>query len=211
MQLVYFASPMCSWCWGFSPVIQQLKAAHPANNIRLVLTPFRIDTTQAMDDALRNYVLGQWKNVSQTTAQPFDFRFAMPVNFIYNTRLVCISIKAFSKQLPKQELDYLRALQHAFYVENKDLTNEEVLIETANNFSVDANLFADDFSNKQITVELEQDFSLCQLLAVQSYPTLMIEEEGCYAMLVNGYMPYQEVADIIKARTKAGIEGKITG
>ncbi len=193
---------MCSWCWGFSPVIQQLKAAYPANNIRLVLTPFRIDTTQEMDDALRNYVLGQWKNVNQTTAQPFDFRFAMPVNFIYNTRLVCISIKAFSKQLPKQELEYLRALQHAFYVENKDLTNGEVLINIANNFSVDTNLFAEDLSSKEIAVELEKGFSLCQLLAVQSYPTLMTEEDGHYAMLVNGYMPYQEVV--------ARIEGRIT-
>ncbi len=193
---------MCSWCWGFSPVIQQLKAAYPTHNIRLVLTPFRIDTTQAMDEALRNYVLGQWKNVNQTTAQPFDFRFAMPVEFIYNTRLVCHSIKAFSKQLPKQELEYLRALQHAFYAENKDLTNKGVLIDIANNFSVDANLFADDFSSNRIAVELEQDFSLCQLLAVQSYPTLMTEEDGRYAMLVNGYMPYQEVV--------ARIEGRIT-
>ncbi len=185
---------MCSWCWGFPPVIQQLKAAYPTYSIRLVLTPFRIDTTQAMDDALRNHVLDPWKNVNKTTAQPFDFSFAMPAKFIYNTRLVCRSIKAFNKQRPQQELEYLRALQHAFYVENKDLTSEEVLIEVTNNFSVDANLFADDFSSKEIAVELEQDFSLSRLLAVQSYPTLMTEKDGRYAMLVNGYMPYQEVA-----------------
>jgi putative protein-disulfide isomerase len=126
----------------------------------------------------------------------------MPVEFIYNTRLVCYAIKAFSKQLPKQELEYLRALQHAFYVENKDLTNEEVLIDIANNFSVDTNLFTDDVSSKEIAVELEQDFSLCQLLAVQSYPALMSEEDGRYAMLASGYRPYQEVA--------ASIEGRIT-
>ena len=23
-QLLYFADPMCSWCWGFSPVVEEL-------------------------------------------------------------------------------------------------------------------------------------------------------------------------------------------
>lgn len=199
MKLVYFVSPMCSWCWGFSPVMQQLKASFPANDIRMVLTPFRIDTTQPMDDTLRNYVLGQWQNVHKTTGQPFDFGFAMPTDFIYNTRLVCLSIKAFSKQLPEQELDYLHALQHAFYTENKDLTNEDILIEIANNFVIDTTLFADDISSKEVSDQLESDFKLCQQLAIQSYPTLMTESDGSYAVLANGYTPYDELVVRVEA------------
>ena len=132
MRFLYFVSPMCSWCWGFSPVIQRLRESFPENDIRFVLTPFRIDTAEPMDDVLRNYVLGQWEKVYQTTGQVFDFRFAMPANFIYNTRLACLAIKAFSKQLPQQEVKYLNALQYAFYAENKDLTKEAVLIDIAN-------------------------------------------------------------------------------
>jgi len=199
MKLVYFVSPMCSWCWGFSPVLQQLKVSFPAYDIRLVLTPFRIDTTQPMDDALRNYVLGQWQNVHKTTGQPFDFRFAMPTDFIYNTRLVCLSIKAFIKQLPEQELDYLHSLQHVFYTENKDLTNEDILIEIANNFIIDTTLFADDISSKEIADQLESDFKLCQQLAIQSYPTLMTESDGSYAVLASGYTPYDELVVRIEA------------
>jgi len=190
---------MCSWCWGFSPVIQQLKESFPANDIRLVLTPFRIDTTQPMDDALRNYVLGQWQNVHKITGQPFDFRFAMPTDFIYNTRLVCLSIKAFSKQFPEQELDYLHILQRAFYTENKDLANEEILIEIASNFAIDVTLFAEDLSSKGIADELKSDFKLCQQLAIQSYPTLMAENDGSYAMLASGYTPYEELVVRIEA------------
>ncbi|MBT8125706.1 MAG: DsbA family protein [Gammaproteobacteria bacterium] len=199
MKFVYFASPMCSWCWGFSPVMQRLKASFPANNIRLVLTPFRIDTMQPMDDALRNYVLGQWHNVHKATGQPFDFSFAMPIDFIYNTRLVCLSIKAFSKQLPEQELDFLHTLQHAFYTENKDLANEEILIELTSNYAIDQTLFADDINNNEIADELESDFKLCQQLAIQSYPTLMAENDSSYAMLASGYTPYEELVVRIEA------------
>ena len=190
---------MCSWCWGFSPVIKKIKESHFTDNIRLVLTPFRIDTTQPMDDELRNYVLRQWHKVHQTTAQPFDFRFAVPAGFIYNTRLVCLAIKAFKKQIPKQEFKYLHILQQAYYTENKDLTNQEVLIDIANRFSVDIDLFIGDLSNKNIAKELEEDFSFCQQLDVHSYPTLMYEKLGSYAILSSGYTAYDELVTRIEA------------
>lgn len=193
MQLVYFASPMCSWCWGFSPVIQQLNKSAAVSHIRLVLTPFRIDTTEPMDEALRSYVLGQWQKVHQTTQQPFDFRFAMPEDFIYNTRLACMAIKAFGKQLPEQELEYVHFLQHAYYTENKDLTKQEILVNVGSSFAIDVEMFENNLSDEKIAAELEQDFLLCQKLAVQSYPTLLIEKEGDYSLLANGYTKFDEV------------------
>ena len=190
---------MCSWCWGFSPVIQKIKESYFVDNIRLVLTPFRIDTTQPMDNELRNYVLEQWRKVHETTAQAFNFRFAMPVGFIYNTRLVCLAIKAFKKQIPEEELKYLHALQQAYYTENKDLTNQDELINTASRFSVDINLFISDLTSKNIAEELEEDYSYCQQLNVQSYPTLMYEKFDSYAILSSGYTAYDELLAKIEA------------
>ncbi len=193
MQLVYFASPMCSWCWGFSPVIQQLEASYGMDKIRLVLTPFRVDTTEPMDDALRNYVLGQWHKVHQATGQAFDFRFAMPDDFIYNTTLVCLSIKAFCKQLPAQELEYMRVLQQAYYTENQNLTSKAVLLQIVQGFDLDIKSFKQDLFGQQVKLELNEDFSLCQQLAVQSYPTLMLHQQDDYHLIANGYLPFEQV------------------
>ena len=35
-EFVYVGDPMCSWCWGFAPVLDQL-AGHYAIPIRIVL------------------------------------------------------------------------------------------------------------------------------------------------------------------------------
>lgn len=193
MQLFYFVSPMCSWCWGFAPVIQELKNSFPEDNIRVVLTPFRIDTDQPMDKALCGYVMGQWSNVYKTTGQAFDFNFSMPEDFIYNTRLACLSIKAFSKQLPHKELDYLHAIQHAFYTENKNLTDEAVLINIASNFLINEKRFTQDLSCGEVAKELALDFDLCQQLAVQSYPTLMAKDNDNYAVLASGYTSFEKL------------------
>ena len=190
---------MCSWCWGFSPVIQQLQTNYGANKIRLVLTPFRVDTTEPMDDALRNYVLGQWHKVQQVTGQAFDFRFAMPDDFIYNTTLVCLSIKALSKQLVAQEIEYMRVLQQAYYTENQNLTSEAVLLNLVQQFDLDIESFKQDLFDQQTRVELDEDFALCQQLAVQSYPTLMLYQQSDYHLIAKGYLPFQEVNQKIES------------
>jgi putative protein-disulfide isomerase len=198
-QFIYFVSPMCSWCWGFSPVIQKLQQAYPENTIQAVLTPFRIDTNQPMDKSLRDYVMGQWRNVNRTTGQPFDFNFSMPEDFIYNTRLACLSIKAFCKQLPQQELEFLGAIQYSFYTENKDLTDINVLMDIANCYSINEKTFMEDLQGREVQNQLEQDFDLCRKLEVQSYPTLMTKQEDSYTMLVSGYNPFESVVTKINA------------
>ena len=190
---VYFASPMCSWCWGFSPCIENLKQDYIAESIRLVLTPFRIDTTEPMDEKLRNYVLGQWRKVHAATAQPFDFNFSVPENFIYNTTLVAKAIKAFKRQFPEKELDFVKALQFAFYTQNKNITHESVLTELTKNFAVDTEQFEQTLHSQEIIDELQQDFDLCQQLNIQSYPTLMYAKQNDYSLLSNGYLPYAEL------------------
>ena len=198
-QFIYFVSPMCSWCWGFSPVIQNLQQALPEYKIRVVLTPFRIDTREPMDESLRDYVMGQWRNVNKTTGQPFDFNFSMPRDFIYNTRLACLSIKAFCKQLPHQEIQFLEAIQHSFYTENKDLTNIDVLVDIANRYSIQERSFIEDLHGNDVATQLEQDFDLCQKLTVQSYPTLMTKVDENYALLASGYTSFESLAAKISA------------
>jgi len=191
--LLYFASPMCSWCWGFSPVIEKLRQAHPSKQIRLVLTPFRVDTTEPMDKKLRDYVLGQWRNVHSVTSQPFDFNFSVPDDFSYNTTLVGLAIKAFKQQHINEELDFVKKLQYAFYADNKNITDEKVLCLLVEEFSIDVENFKNAMLTQQINAELQQDFDLCEKLSVKSYPTLMYEHDDKYMVLAEGYLPYAEL------------------
>ena len=196
---VYFASPMCSWCWGFSPCIDEIKQDYENESIQLVLTPFRVDTTEPMDDQLRNYVLGQWQKVHAVTSQPINFDFNVPKNFIYNTTLVAKAIKAFSKQRSAQELDYLKALQFAFYARNQNITDQNILLKLMESFAIDIDLAEQSLLSREITNELHQDFELCQQLNIQSYPTLMYAKKNEYILLSSGYMPYAELKPRIVA------------
>ena len=194
MQLVYFANPMCSWCWGFSPVIQRLKDQFAERvGFRLALTPFRVDTTAVMDDTLRNYVLKQWHKVQQTTSQPFDFTFTTEHDFVYNTRLACRAVKAFSRQQPAQEFDYLSDLQAAFYTNNLNITRQDILIGVAEAHNINIELFIKDLHASKTNQLLDEDFNYCLELGVQSYPTLIGVKRNSISVLAYGFQPYENL------------------
>ena len=77
-QLLYFADPMCSWCWGFSPVIHQIaRAWQDSAPVIIHVGGLRAGNTQPMSDQQRLYILNHWFNVNEASGQPFDFSFNM--------------------------------------------------------------------------------------------------------------------------------------
>ncbi len=200
VKVVYFASPMCSWCWGFAPVMQKIKTIFAKQiKLRLVLTPFRIDNTTPMDKSLRDYVLQQWYKVHHTTGQSFDFNFAMSADFIYNTKSTCLAIKAFSQQRPELELEFLNSIQAAFYTENLNVTNEEILVDLLRPYSVDIDQFIQDLHAKAVHNLLEEDFNFCKQLKVDAYPTLVGMKEDSITVLTHGYMPCADLEIKLKS------------
>lgn len=199
MQLAYFASPMCSWCWGFSPVIEQVQKTFAQEiDFRLVLVPFRIDTVEPMNEKLRNYVLEQWHKVHETTAQSFEFTFKMPKYFVYNTMPACLAIKAFTIQQPKNELKYLNTIHEAFYTKNIDVTNEKILINLAKNYEIEIDSFVEDINSTNIRTLLQKDFNYCQQLGANAYPTLIGIHNGKNTLLSHGFSPFEDLQIKIK-------------
>jgi len=84
--LWYFADPMCSWCWGFSPVIETLRDEYRERmKTALVLGGLRPGTPAPMTMTERADILQHWRAVHARTGQPFRFDDALPDGFVYDT------------------------------------------------------------------------------------------------------------------------------
>src|SRR5262245_30506309 len=62
--LLYFADPMCSWCYGFAPVITAL-AEHFAGRlpVKLVMGGLRAGNTRPMQPQDKDYIRNAWTRV----------------------------------------------------------------------------------------------------------------------------------------------------
>ena len=68
--LWYFADPMCSWCWGFSPVIFEVKKKYADQfKIALVMGGLQPGESNVISDSSRKEILHHWRQVEKMSGQ----------------------------------------------------------------------------------------------------------------------------------------------
>lgn len=189
--IFYFADPMCSWCWGFSPVIQQIVAAAGKQiTLRLVVGGLRTGQTRAMDDKAKAAIRHHWQEVEKTAGQPFSFAFFEREGFVYDTEAACRAVVVMRSFAPEAALPYLAALHHAFYVDNRDLTDPNVLADLAGPFGLDSETFHALFTAPEIIAATRADFRAAATAGVTGFPTVILRSEQGFSLLTAGYQPF---------------------
>ena len=131
-RLIYVMDPMCSWCWGFAPVLQGLAEQAAEHGVPLVLRVGGLRREQvAMDEAGRSRTLSYWQAVHAATGQSFDFDTGLPAGLIYDTEPACRALVA-ARGLDESRVWPLSLLiQRAFYQQARDVRKAALLVELA--------------------------------------------------------------------------------
>ncbi|HEX9812969.1 MAG TPA: DsbA family protein, partial [Burkholderiales bacterium] len=125
--LWYFADPMCSWCWGFAPVLSAIMDTYEDRlQLALMMGGLRPGTTQPMPAPMRAEILHHWEEVRRRSGQPFRFDGALPVGFVYDTEPACRAVVAMLELDRAAAFPYFKSIQSAFYAEGKDVTQPAV-------------------------------------------------------------------------------------
>lgn len=192
--LWYVADPMCSWCWGFSPVIEAIRREYGARvNVELLLGGLRPGTKHPMPSAQREEILHHWRTVQRMTGQPFRFEGAMPEGFIYDTEPASRGVVAASTISPEAAFPFFKAVQSAFYVEQQNVTHPVVLMQLAISAGLDARRFSQVFESETARNLTLGHFQKARRLGVQGFPAVMMEDGAGYRFLTRGYRPFQEL------------------
>jgi putative protein-disulfide isomerase len=199
--LLYVADPMCSWCYGFSPVIKAV-ADHFGDRlpIRPLMGGLRAGNTKAMRPEDKDYIRSAWTRVGAASGQPFDFGFFDREGFVYDTEPACRAVVVARTLNPTKALDYMAAVQKAFYGTNRDTTDVGVLIDVAVEAGFDRPAFADAIVSPDIKSTTFRDFMIAQEAGIQGFPTLLAsrDDQPNYALVTNGYRPLDGLIEALE-------------
>lgn len=190
--LVYFADPMCSWCWGFSPVIQAVRAEFGERlPIRLIAGGLRPGNAKPMDEAAKSEIRTHWEHVHDASGQPFEFGFFEREGFVYDTEPASRAVVLSRHRSMEDALDMLAALHRAFYAGNEDVTDPVVLAGVAARLGFDPDVFREDLAGEELGAETWQDFAISQQAGVTGFPTLIAGSGAAndYALVTQGFQP----------------------
>lgn len=197
-RFLYVADPMCSWCWGFAPVIEQIDSTYREKApIRLIAGGLRVGTETPMDDRAKAVIRGHWEQVRETTGQPFNFDFFDRQDYVYDTEPACRAVVAVRNLAPASTLRYFAALQHAFYVENLDVTCSDVLADVAVACELNRDAFAMVYAANEIGESLAADFAGVQAMQIGGFPALLVQDDDGVAFLTVGYRSFAALQPLI--------------
>ncbi len=198
--LLYIADPMCSWCYGFAPVIEAI-ATHFGDRlpVRTMVGGLRAGNTRAMGPSDKDYIRTAWTRVNAATGQPFDHAFFERDGFVYDTEPACRAIVTMRNLAPEKPLAFKGAISAAFYGANRDTTSAEVLADLAAEAGTDRAAFLDAFCSADIRNETARDFHTAKDMGVEGFPCLLAGTAPTYAMVTNGYRPLDGMIEALEA------------
>lgn len=201
LHLIYFADPMCSWCYGFSPVVTALRQRFgDALPVHPVMGGLRAGASEPMGPEDMAAIRGHWEHVFELTGQPFDWGFFDRESFVYDTEPACRAVVVLRQHGPDTALAALSRIHEAFYAENRDVTNGEVLADIAAGLGVDRETFLTAWHSAEAKERAKQDFALTQGSGVQGFPTLIAgrTDGDSYSLITHGYQGQEAVMQIVE-------------
>jgi putative protein-disulfide isomerase len=199
--LLYIADPMCSWCWGFAPVVQHIRDVFREQlPVMVIMGGLRPGTTEAMDKAMKEKIKGHWEQVGKVTGQPFDLGFFERDGFVYDTEPASRAVITVRSMDPDMAHLYLERVQRAFYAENMDITDGAILCELAKEAEVNVAQFERLFASVEMKAETLGEFESVQKAGISGFPTLIAgSSTDGYGVITSGYRPKEHVEEIIKS------------
>lgn len=198
--LIYFADPMCSWCYGFSPVVSRIRREFGhALPIRVVMGGLRPGTEEPMTDKAKTEIAGHWRHVTEASGQPFDPAVLQRPGFVYDTDPAARAVVWMRRHDADKALTLLADLHTAFYAGNRDITDPDILAEHVNRLMADGEAFRAEFDSDELKQETWGDYGVSQRAGVTGFPTMVAgpDSEGVYGIVNRGFAPGDAVLDAL--------------
>ncbi len=173
--LYYIHDPMCSWCWAFSPALHRLLERLPNQvQVEKLLGGLAPDTDTPMPKAMQERLQETWRRIEQNVPGiHFNFDFWKGNTPRRATYPACRALIAARSQGAEEIM--LEAIQHAYYEQARNPSDNAVLIKLAIEIGLDSKAFTRTLSAPQTQAQLEREIAATRALGVDSYPSLVLK------------------------------------
>ena len=198
LEFLYVGDPMCSWCWGFAPVLERLDARFhvPLQVIAGGLRPGA--AAEPLDELMRRVLINHWQAVEERSGQPFDLAVLDRDDWIYDTLVPDTAVVTMRTLNEPETLAFFARLQRSFYAEAVDITDPDEYPRLLEEFDVDTNTFIEQLASAEMATLTYGDFQTARRLGVNGFPTLLLRDGDTAFVVTRGYLPYEPLESALR-------------
>ncbi|QOR61613.1 DsbA family protein [Sulfurovum sp. ST-21] len=198
--LYFVVDPMCSWCWGFTPVIEETRKIFSGTcHFSLVLGGLRTQGEMQWNEASKAYLKAHWQQVAQSTGQLFNDELFEKELFEYDTYPACKAVVTVRELLGADAaFAYLHALQNAFYTQGIDITRARVLQGYYEQLFGNSSKFAFFYASERAEILMQHDFAKARSMGANVFPSVVFVDGEGHMVCQKGYRSFLEMRQLLQ-------------
>lgn len=190
-EIIYVGDPMCSWCWGISNHLKELKAYFPQFRFSIVVGGLRPGGGDTWDNEFKSFLKHHWKEVTERSGQPFGYDLFEREEFKYDTEPPCRAVVAARNWVGEDELSFYEAVSRKFYVGNEDPNESSFYQSICEQFNIPFAEFLSFFESDEVKYATNQEFQLNRQWGVKGYPTVIFKLKDQLFQINHGYTEFE--------------------
>lgn len=197
--ILYFADPMCSWCWGAAEAITRLKNQYNEFDFDLIMGGLRPYETRPLDASYRDKLTRHWQHIHEMTGQPFSYDILQTPNFVYNTEAAARAVVTVKKINPTMTFAFFKTVQKSFYAENKNPHELSTYLGICQSMGIPEASFKTSFDTEAIKEATIEEFEQAKsFYGVTGFPTLLLKFGNKAKPIARGYMSFDQMQQNIE-------------
>ncbi|QPG55127.1 DsbA family protein [Heyndrickxia coagulans] len=196
LEIYVFIDPLCPECWALEPVLKKLRLEY---GVYFRLRHVLIGKLSNLNDIpkKREAIADYWEKTASRTGMSCDGSLWIE-NPITSPYIVSIAIKAAELQGKKQGLRFLRKVQELVFLEKRNISDIQILVDCAKGASLDVDEFLQDIHSESAAKAFQCDLKITSEMEVTESPSLVffnehIEDEGLKISGLYSYDIYVQV------------------
>ena len=210
-QLIYIYDALCGWCYGFSPVIEQLHERYRKEIDFTVLSGGMVRGARVGPiGQVAGYIKEAYKTVEEHTGVRFGEGFLQnilePGQAIFNSVPPSRALTVFKSWKPAQAVDFAGVLQKAIYYDGIEPENLEAYGPYAAQFGLDPKHFVFQMQQNQHIDATEDEFQQVEQWGISGFPTVLMATPEKLYLIARGYPPAERldaaIQDVMNGRVQ---------
>jgi predicted DsbA family dithiol-disulfide isomerase len=198
LEIYFFIDPLCPECWALEPIVKKLQIEYGQFFTLKHVLSGRLSALNITPKQKFENIARVWERAASRSGMSCDGNLWLesPISSPYT---VSIAIKAAGLQGKKLGIRFLRKVQEVVFLEKQNISDENVLMQCAQEVGLDTNEFYKDLRSESAAKAFQCDVKITGEMDVQEIPTLVffnenVEEEG---IKITGCYPYEMYVQIL--------------
>lgn len=210
MKLIYIYDALCGWCYGFTPVIQQLQQQYAGQiSFDILSGGMKTGLNRSPAASMHAYILGAYKRVEEMTGIEFGTPFLNELlpreDYLLDSTPPGVALTVFKSFQPEHAIDFAHDIQVAFNYEGQSLNDDSTYLTLAARYGIDTALFAARMQEPDYLQATEAEFQQVQQWGITGFPAVIMANGEQLFLIARGYTPAaQLMATIDKIISETG-------